>query len=92
MRFDSSYAELLHHVSELLIWSGGFINISEIEDLDLYEFEVYREIFKNKFETEQATAAAKESVFVSGKTSTATESGATYEMSKSAPYRRPYRQ
>ena len=53
MRFNASYEGVLHSVSELLVWSNGIINISEVENLDLYEFEVYREIFKNKFEAEQ---------------------------------------
>lgn len=53
MHLNSSYDELLHHISELLIWSNGFINIGEIENLDLYEFEAYREIFKHKYEVEQ---------------------------------------
>lgn len=53
MHFDTSYEGVLHSASELLVWSEGIININDIENLDLYEFEVYREIFKNKFEAEQ---------------------------------------
>lgn len=53
MLFNSSYDYTLHNISELLVWCNGIINIDTIDNLDLYEFEVYREIFKNKFEAEQ---------------------------------------
>lgn len=52
MHFNSNVSLLFQNVSELAIWSSGIININDIYNLDLYEFEVYREIFKNKFETE----------------------------------------
>lgn len=53
MHFNSSYMSILQSVSELLVWASGYINIGEVEKLDLYEFEAYREIFKYKHESEQ---------------------------------------
>lgn len=53
MHFNTSYSGILQSVSELLVWSTGYINIGEVEKLDLYEFEAYREIFKYKHEAEQ---------------------------------------
>lgn len=53
MHFNSSYVAIVHGASELAVWSNGIINISDIGNLDLYDYEVYREIFKNKFEAEQ---------------------------------------
>lgn len=51
MHFNTSYSNILSEISELYIWSNG-INIKDIEDLELMEFEAYRNIFKAKYEKE----------------------------------------
>lgn len=53
MILECSAKKLLHDVIELLIWSNGFINISNMENMDNNEFLYLHKIFKEKFEQEQ---------------------------------------
>lgn len=53
MILNYSVKRLMHEIIELLIWSNGFINISEIYEFNNDEFIYLRSIFKDKFEQEQ---------------------------------------
>jgi hypothetical protein len=37
-------------MAEMLIWSNGFINIGEMDRMDVFEFDAFREMFKKKYE------------------------------------------
>lgn len=50
---DTCYQQMVNHAIELLIWAAPSINILEVDYLDVAEFELYRKVFKNKFEQEQ---------------------------------------
>lgn len=36
----------------MTVWAAPSINIVEIDNIDLHEFELYRKVFKEKFDTE----------------------------------------
>lgn len=39
-------------MAELLIWSSGFINIGDMNRMDVFEFDAFREMFKHKYDTD----------------------------------------
>ena len=49
---DSCYKAVLNECIELIVWAAPSINIGEVDEIDLFEFEVYRKVFKDKFESE----------------------------------------
>ena len=49
---DSCYKATINECIELVVWAAPSINIGEVDDLDLHEFEIYRKVFKDKFENE----------------------------------------
>jgi enolase len=53
MILEYSVQRITHEIIELLIWSNGFINISEAHQMTFDEFHYLRKIFKEKFEQEQ---------------------------------------
>lgn len=52
MLMDSCYQKVVNECIELAIWSAPSINIPQIDNLDIVEFDIYRKVFKNKFEEE----------------------------------------
>jgi hypothetical protein len=53
MLLNESNQKLLHEIIELLVWTEGFINISEIKEFQCDEFFYLRNVFKEKYEKEQ---------------------------------------
>jgi hypothetical protein len=49
---DTCYKAVLNECIELVVWAAPCINILEIDEIDLHEFDVYRKIFKEKFDAE----------------------------------------
>ena len=49
---ESSYQATFHECVELVIWASPSINIDGVDNLDIYEFEFYRKVFKDKFEND----------------------------------------
>jgi hypothetical protein len=52
MLMDSCYKAILNECIELVIWAAPSINIGEVDNIDLHEFEIYRKVFKEKFDAE----------------------------------------
>lgn len=50
MTFDLGYRNALSQIIELLVWSNGIVDKSEIEEMDQIEFEFYRTFFRKKYE------------------------------------------
>jgi len=52
MLMNSCYQQELNYEIELLCWGDKLFTYSEVENLDTHEFEVFRNIFKEKAEAE----------------------------------------
>jgi len=50
MTFDLGYRNTINQILELLVWSCGSIDKTQIEELDQVEFDIYRTFFKKKYD------------------------------------------
>ena len=52
MTMDSCYKAILNECIELVVWAAPSINIGEVDTFDIHEFDIYRKVFKDKYEAD----------------------------------------